>query len=168
MLTQPYGLTHIFIRYLQWHFQILKWYIFVDNPTFAPGTIAPVARGDTSIGRWRGRAAGGWKPDPVSNRSAHKKYTLSQYTLLKTFIYMHTLWEGEGGGESFAIERWFKVRWYWYGRTLYSAVYHHTFIKICCVPHAPSLVPRSRTWHKHCGLGTRLGSNPVINGVARQ
>ena len=22
---------------------------------------------------------------------------------------------------------------YWYGRTLYSAVYHHTFIKICCV-----------------------------------
>ena len=29
---------------------------------------------------------GGWKPEPVSNRSAHQKYTLSQYTLLKTFI----------------------------------------------------------------------------------
>ena len=34
----------------------------------------------------RGGAAGGSKPDPVTNRSAHKKYTLSQYTLLKTFI----------------------------------------------------------------------------------
>ena len=45
-----------------------------------------------------------------------------------------------------------------------NAVYHPTFIKICCVPHAPSLVPRSRACHKHCGLG----SNPVINGVARQ
>ena len=55
---------------------------------------------------------------------------------------------------------------YWYGQTLYSAVYHHiyTFIKTCCIPHAPSLVPRSRACHKHCGLG----SNPVINGVARQ
>ena len=64
-----------------------------------------------------------------------------------------------------------------YGRTLYSAVYHHTFIKICCVrarrrwcqiagrdrgpvinivvPHAPSLVPRLRACHKHCGLGSR-------------
>ena len=60
---------------------------------------------------------------------------------------------------------------YWYGRTLYSAVYHQTFIKICYVPHARSLVPRSRACHKHCGLGTRLGSpgsNPVINGVASQ
>ena len=37
-------------------------------------------------------------------------------------------------------------------------------LKICCVPHAPSLVPRSRACHKHCGLG----SNPVINGVVRQ
>ena len=32
---------------------------------------------------WVGGAAGGSRPDPVSNRSAHKKYTLSQYTLLK-------------------------------------------------------------------------------------
>ena len=44
---------------------------------------------------------------------------------------------------------------YWDGRTLYCAVYHHTFIKICCVfcvPRAPSsLVPRSRACHKHCG-----------------
>ena len=53
---------------------------------------------------------------------------------------------------------------YWYGRTVYSAVYHHTFIQICCVPYAPSLVLRSRACHKHCGLG----SNPVINGVVRQ
>ena len=35
-------------------------------------------------------------------------------------------------------------------------------LEICCVPHPPSLVPRSRACHKHCGLG----SNPVINGVA--
>ena len=45
---------------------------------------------------------------------------------------------------------------YWYGRTLYSTVYHHPFFKICCVSRAPSLVPRSRACHKHCGLGTRL------------
>ena len=32
---------------------------------------------------------------------------------------MHTLWEGGRGGESFAIECWFKVCWYWYGRTLF-------------------------------------------------
>ena len=43
---------------------------------------------------------------------------------------------------------------YWYGRTLYSAVYHHTFIKICCVPHARSLVINIAC-HKHCGMGTR-------------
>ena len=30
-----------------------------------------------------GGAAGGRKPDPVTNHSARKKYTLSQYTLLK-------------------------------------------------------------------------------------
>ena len=30
-----------------------------------------------------GGAAGGRKPDPVAMRSVHKKYTLSQYTLLK-------------------------------------------------------------------------------------
>ena len=41
-------------------------------------------------------------------------------------------------------------------------------INIVGVPHAPSLVPSSRACHKHCGLGNRLGSNPVINGVARQ
>ena len=33
--------------------------------------------------RWGG--GGGSKPDPVIMRSAHEKYTLSQYTLLKTF-----------------------------------------------------------------------------------
>ena len=32
---------------------------------------------------WTGGAAGGRKSDPASNRSAHKKYTLSQYTLRK-------------------------------------------------------------------------------------
>ena len=33
----------------------------------------------------RGVPLGGSKPDPVILRSAHEKYTLSQYTLLKTF-----------------------------------------------------------------------------------
>ena len=44
--------------------------------------------GGYSTFNWVGecRGGGGLKPDPVSNRSAHKKYTLSQYTLLKTFI----------------------------------------------------------------------------------
>ena len=37
-------------------------------------------------------------------------------------------------------------------------------LEICCVPHAPSLVPRSQACHKH----SELGSNPVINRVARQ
>ena len=75
-----------------------------------------------------GDAAGGRKPDPVANRSVHKKYTLSQYTLLK---------------------------------------------KIICIPCrniAPSLGPRSRACHKHCGLGTpgkqpcdKRSSPPVAN-----
>ena len=43
-----------------------------------------------SCGRGGGGAAGGRKPDPVAMRSVHKKYTLSQYTLLKK-IHMHTL-----------------------------------------------------------------------------
>ena len=38
--------------------------------------------------RWGG-GGGGSKPDPVIMRSAHEKYTLSQYTLLKN-IQMHT------------------------------------------------------------------------------
>ena len=32
---------------------------------------------------WTGGAAGARKPDPVAMRLVHKKYTLSQYTLLK-------------------------------------------------------------------------------------
>ena len=47
----------------------------------------PIPRGHlhrtvTGTCRW----VGGENPDPVSNRSAHKRYSLSQYTLLKTFI----------------------------------------------------------------------------------
>ena len=117
----------------------------------------------TGTCRWGG---GGGKTWPcLKPLGAQKIHPVTIY-LTKNF-HMHTLWEGERGGEEFAIERWFKVRWYWYGRTLYSPVYHHTFIKICCVLHAPLLVPRSWAWHKHCGLGTQLGSNHVINGVAR-
>ena len=39
--------------------------------------------GGTRLSFGRGGAAGGRKPDPVTNHSARKKYTLSQYTLLK-------------------------------------------------------------------------------------
>ena len=46
-----------------------------------------IARGGGGGG---GGAAGGRKPDPVVMRSVHKKYTLSQYTLLKN-VHMHTL-----------------------------------------------------------------------------
>ena len=105
---------------------------------------------------WVGGAAGGgggWKPDPVSNRSAHKKYTLSHWYIFNSKnFHMHT----RRGGESFAIERWFKVRWYsgTNGLSILLCIHHHkkAFIKICCVPHTPSLVPRSRACHKHCGL----------------
>ena len=72
-----------------------------------------------------GGAAGGRKPDPVAMRSVHKKYTLSQYTLLKMFI---------------------------------------------CIPCrniAPSLVPDRVPVINIVGWEA-LGSNPVINGVARQ
>ena len=72
-----------------------------------------------------GGAAGGRKPDPVAMRSVHKKYTLSQYTLLKMFI---------------------------------------------CIPCrniAPSLVPDRGPVINIVGWKA-LGSNPVINGVARQ
>ena len=59
---------------------------------------------------------------------------------------------------------------YWYGRTLYSAVYHHTFIKICCVR-------ARRRWCRDRGPVINIvavnpvgspGSNPVINEEARQ
>ena len=77
------------------------------------------------------RAAGGLKTGPcLKPLGALKIHPVTIY-LTKNF-HMHTL--------------------YRYGRTLYSAVYHHTFIQICCVPHARSLVPRSRACHKHCGL----------------
>ena len=73
---------------------------------------------------------GGRKPEPVAMRSVHKKYTLSQYTLLKICI----------------------------------------LVCIPCRNIAPSLVPRSRACHKHCGLGTpgkqpwdKRSSPPVAN-----
>ena len=48
----------------------------------------PGGGGGTQVSTARGAAGGGGgsNPDPVSNRSARKKYTLLQYTLLKTFI----------------------------------------------------------------------------------
>ena len=57
----------------------------------------------------------GWKPDPVSNRSAHKNYTLSQYTLLKTCICIPCCNIAH------------------LGRTLYSAVYIHVYHIYVCV-----------------------------------
>ena len=44
--------------------------------------------GGTRLSNGRGVPLGGWKPDPVLNRSAHEKYsfTLSYYTLQKMFI----------------------------------------------------------------------------------
>ena len=48
--------------------------------------VHPGGGGGHSPLKWVGGAAGGSKPDPVTNRSVHTKYTLSQYTLLKTSI----------------------------------------------------------------------------------
>ena len=43
--------------------------------------------GGGALLNWIGGAAwgGGSKPDPVIMRTGHEKYSLSQYTLLKTF-----------------------------------------------------------------------------------
>ena len=67
----------------------------------------------------------GRKPDPVAMRSVHKKYTLSQYTLLK-FSYAYPV-----------------------------AILHRRW----CPDRGP--VINIVGWEP-------LGSNPVINGVARQ
>ena len=51
------------------------------GPTGGPGNRPGGGGTRLSFGRGGGVPLGGRKP--VSNRSAHKKYTLSQYTLLK-------------------------------------------------------------------------------------
>ena len=64
-----------------------------DTKVFDPRGQTPPGGGGggTRLSCGRGvPAAEGRKPDPVANRSVHKKYTLLQYTLLKKFI-MHTL-----------------------------------------------------------------------------
>ena len=88
----------------------------------------------------------GVKTWPCLKPLAHKKYTLSQYTFHNIpFICIPCT-----GTEGLS----------------HSAVYHHTFIKICCVPHAPSptrrwcrdrgpvinIVPRSRACHKQLNI----------------
>ena len=66
------------------------------------------------------------------NRSAHKKYNLSQNTLLKlSYACIAVLVRTD---------------------FLFCCVSSYIHLKkICCVPRAPSLVPRSRACHKHCG-----------------
>ena len=118
-----------------------------------------------------GGAAGGRKPDPVTNHSARQKCTLSQYTLLKLSYAYPVLVRTD---------------------SLFCCVktYHHTFIKICCAPRAPSrLVPDrgdrgpiinivvphtpSRRWCRDCGpiINIREFSIAVnvalVNGVER-
>ena len=67
----------------------------------------------------------GWKPDPVSNRSAHQKYTLSQYTLLKNF-HMHTLWEGERVSRSSVDSRFVGILVRTYGLSILLCVIIHS------------------------------------------
>ena len=125
---------------------------------------------------WTGGAAGGWKPDPVSNRSTHKKYTLSQYTLLKTFICIPCT--GTDGSSyihknllrparAVATRRWCRDRGPVINIVPRSRACHKQLNIV--VPRAPS-----RRWCRDrgpviniCGLGSK-SSNPVINGVARQ
>ena len=123
--------------------------------------------GGTRLSFGRGGAAGGSKTWPCLKPLGAQEIHPVPIYLTKTFICIVTL--------------------YWYGRTLYSAEYHHTFINICCVPrallpdrgpvintvvpHAPSLVPRSRACYITLWAGNpagKPGSNPVINGIARQ
>ena len=126
-----------------WPLQILK-----SKPILIVGFPGGGGGGHSSL-NWVGGCRWGGKNLTLSQTAQRTKIHPVTIYLTKTFICIP------------CCKRWFKVRWDWYGRTLYSAVYHHTFINICCVPHAPSPVPRSRACHKHCGLG----SNRVINGV---
>ena len=89
---------------------------------------------------------GGVRTWPCLKPLGTQKYNLSHYTLPKTF--MHTLWKGERGGESFTIKRLFKFRWLLVQTdSLFCCVSSLHLYKSVASTHAPSLVPRSRAWH---------------------
>ena len=90
--------------------------------------------GHFQIGRWRGRdavGAGGENLTLSQTARRTKKYTLSENTLLKTFIIFTHIYPACERGREFRDQALIQ------GslvpctdrRTLYSAVYHHTFIK---------------------------------------
>ena len=108
-----------------------------------------------------GGAAGGLKPDPVSNPLGAQKIHPVTIYLTKTFIcipcttdglaillcittiIIHTTWTSIAR----ARRRWHRDR--------------VPVINIV-VPHAQSLVPRSRACHNHCGLGTRKAREATL------
>ena len=97
---------------------------------------------------WTGGAAGGSKPDPVSNHSPHKKIHPVTMYLIRKLSYAYPV-----------LVRTDSLFCYT------SPYIHENLLR------AASLAPRSRACHKHCGLGTRgerAGSYPVLNRVARQ
>ena len=112
-----------------------------------------------SFGRGGGGAAGGRKPDPVTNHSARKKYTLSQYTLLKlSYAYPVLVRTDSLFCKKYTLSQ--------YTCTLLKLSYAYPVLVrtdslFCCVSsyiHKNLLRParavagaRSRACHKHCG-----------------
>ena len=99
---------------------------------------------------WTGVPLGDRKPDPVSNRSVHKKYTLSQYTLLKLSYAYPVLVRTDS--VFCCVSSYIHKNRLRPARAVSWCRDHGPVINIVD-PHAPSLVPRSRACHKHCGLG---------------
>ena len=118
------------------------------NHSFLQRIVGPRGGGGHSALIWTeggGVPLGGRKPDPISNRSAHKKYTLSQYTLLKRTL------DGLSNPLCIIIHSYKSVasrmlrRWCRDCRPVINIM----------VPHAPLLVLRSWACHEHGGLRTR-------------
>ena len=102
------------------------------------------------IGGAAGGGGGGVKTWPCLKPLGGQKIHPVTIYLTKNF-HMHTLLRGGERGREFrdrALIQGSMV--YWYGRTLYSAVYHHTFIKTVA----------SRTHRRWC-----RDREPVINIV---
>ena len=85
-----------------------------------------------------------------------RKYTLSQYTLLKLSYAYPVLVRTDS--LFCCVSSYIHKNLLRPPRAVASLVPDRGPVITIVVPHAPSLMPRSRACHKYCGLGTRLGS----------
>ena len=109
---------------------------------------------------WTGGAAGGRKPDPVTNHSSRQKYTLSQYTLLKlSYAYPVLVRTGSLFCKKYTLSQYTLLK-----LSYAYPVLVRTDSLFCCVSsyiHKNLLRPAravagarsrgSRACHKHCG-----------------